>query len=342
VGDQRVREFCENLFGLAAAYMDKVPMRYQTVALGTHTVSIRMPDVEFQCNLDPFESLMRLSESPATSDFDIVCIDARSSIPLPEGGWPSTWHGPVGLMADYRSEPFRLAIDRHTQAISVFHPGWCRGVIWMWDITLMPYWAAATPWRLMLSWCADTFDGEFIHAACVTHGGTGTLLVGPSGAGKSTLALTASEEGFGLIGDDFILVHENFAFPVYRRAKAHNATLRLLDDSWIILNPERPGEKGILDITSKVNLIPSAGVHITAAAIPDMSREVRFSMISPGVVLRQSAPYSLSGLFGGTRRSLLRAKRIFQSLHGFTLPVARSRAEDLGGLRRIHEFAQDD
>jgi hypothetical protein len=337
MGDQRVREFCDSIFGLAATYIDRIPMRQETVRLGNKSVSLHMPDIELECGIDPLKGMIPLDTGLATADFDIVCIDARSTVPLPIGEWPSTWHGPVGVMADYRSEPFRFAFDRHSQAISVFHPGWCRGVVWMWNMELMPYWAAATPWRLMLSWCADTFDAEFIHAGSVVNSEVATLLVGPSGAGKSTLALAAAEEGFGLVGDDYVLVHNGNVFPIYRRAKVHDATIALLNDSWVCINPQQPTEKRILDITPKIAQIPVAGVRVASAAAPILRGQSDIKSVSSGTILKRSAPYSLSGVFGGTRRSLLRMKALYEPLSCFTFPVGRERQEDLGCLVEIFE-----
>lgn len=337
MGDARVHEFCNDIFGLAASYLDRVPMRDGVFALGPKTVHVYVPDIDFACGIDPLDGLVRSSADAPTADFDVVCIDARAGVPLPVGEWPSTWHGPVGQVADYRSEPFRLAIDRHSQTISVFHPGWCRGVIWMWDTSLLPYWAAATPWRLMLSWCADTFDAEFVHAACVVDENRAALLVGPSGAGKSTTALLAHEDGLGLVGDDFILVHSGRVFPVYRRAKAHDSTLKLLNESWPVLNPGIPAEKRILDITSPLVGIPREGVPLVAACVPDLQADQKLTPISPGAVFQRSAPYSLSGLFGGTRRSLMRTKMIFQQLPSFLMPISKDRSLDRGNLTAILE-----
>lgn len=335
MGDPRVHDFCNDLFGLAAGYLERVPMRRAIVALGPRTVRILMPDIAMQCGIDPLNGLISMSNPPDTADFDVVCIDARSGIPLPTGQWPSTWHAPVGLMADYRSEPFRLAIDRHSQTISVFHPGWCRGVIWMWDMSLMPYWAAATPWRLMLSWCADTFDAEFIHAACVYQSDQALLLVGPSGAGKSTTALLASEEGMGLVGDDFLLVHEGHTFPIYRRAKAHDSTLDLLDGAWTVLNEGIEGEKRILDIAAPVGRVPREGIRVFAACVPQVGEDGDLAPISAGEVFKRSAPYSLSGLFGGTRRSLTRTAALLEQLSTFTLPIHKDRQRDQKTLASV-------
>ena len=335
MGDPRVHDFCNDLFGLAAGYIERVPMCRATVALGPRTVRILVPDIEMECGIDPLEGLVSVSDPPATADFDVVCIDARSGIPLPTGQWPSTWHAPVGSMADYRSEPFRLAIDRHSQTISVFHPGWCRGVIWMWDMSLLPYWAAATPWRLMLSWCADTFDAEFIHAACVYRDDRALLLVGPSGAGKSTTALLASEEGMGLVGDDFLLVHEGHAFPIYRRAKAHDSTLDLLDGAWTVLNEGIEGEKRILDIGAPVGRVPREGIRVFAACVPQVGEDGDLAPISSGEAFKRSAPYSLSGLFGGTRRSLTRTAALLEQLSTYTLPIRKDRQRDQKALASV-------
>lgn len=332
MGDPRIGDFCANLLDLAGAYLEKMPTRDAVVRLGSRTVAIHTPDLPTQCGIDPLAGLIRVDRVPPTTDFEITCVDAQGPTPLPTGVWPSSWHGPLGVIPSHRTDPYRVALDRHTQTISVFHVGLGRGVIWTWDFSLMPYWAAATPWRLMLSWCADTFDGEMVHAACLTSDNRAVLLVGRSGAGKSTLTLQAVEDGYGLIGDDFALVHDGRIYPVYTRAKAHDDTLVLLNDSWRVLNPEADGEKRIIDITDRIATTDRSGTLIAAVVVPSQGDSSALTPISRGEALRSLAPYSLSGLLGGTGRSLVRMRRLVEPLPAFLLDVSRARAADLQQL----------
>lgn len=332
MGDPRIGDFCANLLDLAGAYLEKMPTRDAVVKLGSRTVAIHTPDLPIQCGIDPLAGLIRVDRVPPTTDFEITCVDAQGPTSLPTGVWPSTWHGPLGVIRAHRTDPYRVALDRHTQTISVFHVGLGRGVIWTWDFSLMPYWAAATPWRLMLSWCADTFDAEMVHAACLTSDNRAVLLVGRSGAGKSTLTLQAVEDGFGLIGDDFALVHDSRIYPVYTRAKAHDDTLVLLGESWLVLNPDSRGEKRIIDIKDRVATTDRRGTPIAAVVVPRQGNSSALTPISRGAALRSLAPYSLSGLLGGTGRSLMRMRRLVEPLPTFRLDVSRERSADLQQL----------
>jgi len=341
VGDPRIREFCENVFDLAGAYLDAMPMRHQTVALGTRTVLIHTPDIPNQAGIEPLDGLIAITPPPPTADFEITCVDACGPISLPWGTWPSTWHGPLGTVPARFSVPFRLALDRHTQTISIFHPGLGRGVVWMWDYSLLPYWAAATPWRLMFSWCADTFDAEMIHAACVTKRDEAVLLVGRSGAGKSTLALQAAESGWGLIGDDFILIQDTTAYPVYTRAKAHDSTLTVLEQPWTVINNDAPDQKKILDISTHLETKSRLGRPIRSAVAPTQSDRSHLREITGGQALLKLAPYSLSGLLGGNSRSLVRMRRLLASMTAFQLDVARDKRSDLAALGDAWQAGDD-
>ena len=139
----------------------------------------------------------------------------------------------------------------------------------------------------------------------------------------------------GLVGDDFLLVHEGRAFPVYRRAKAHDTTLDLLDDSWKVLNAVSDGEKRILDIGSPVARVPQDGVRVFAACVPQLGEVGDLEPISVGQVFKRSAPYSLSGLFGGTRRSLTRTAALFEQLATYTLPIHKDRQRDQTALASV-------
>lgn len=337
MGDPRVEDFCANLLDLAGTYLETMPTRDAVVRLGSRTVAIHTPDVPTQCGIDPLAGFIHVDRVPPTADFEIACVDAQGPTPLPTGSWPSSWHGPLGVIPAYRTEPYRVALDRHTQTISIFHVGIGRGVIWTWNFSLMPYWAAATPWRLMFSWCADTFDAEMIHAACLESNDSAALLVGRSGAGKSTLTLQAVEAGYGLIGDDFALVHDSCIYPVYTRAKAHDDTLALLTEPWPVLNPDARGEKRIIDIKDQIAYVHGRGTPISAVVVPRQGDVSALTEISRGEAFRSLAPYSLSGLLGGTGRSLMRMRRLLEPIPAFRLDVSREQSADLRQLAAAWE-----
>lgn len=335
MGDSRIREFCEKVFDLAGTYLAEMSTRSSVVRLGDRNISVHVPNVETQCAIDPLGGLIPITNAAPTSDFTIACVDASGPISLPFGTWPSAWHGPFGQVSPGRSAPFRVALDRHTQTIAIFHPGLCRGVLWAWDFSLMPYWAAATPWRQMLSWCADTFDAELIHSAALIRENRVGLIAGRSGAGKSTLAMQAAESGWRLLADDFLLVHQARAFPVYTRLKAHDTTLALMETSWHVLNPGAPGEKRIIDLGATPE--PNLQSGLPVAGITSLQRGERSQLLNAtrGHVFKHLAPYSLSGLMGGNRRSLLRVKHLCANTNAWTLVQTWNQTEDLRALQQM-------
>lgn len=339
MSDPRVREFCEYVFDLAATYLDTTPMSRVRLALGDRSVTVHTPDVTPHAGIDPREAFRAPDDERLTADFDVVVIDARGPGQLLAGRWPSEWHAPLGVISPRRTDPYRVAIDRHTQSISIFDTARSRGVVWMRDYRDMPYWAAATPWRLMLSWCADTFDGEFVHAAALARDGRAVLLVGPSGTGKSTLAFQAAESGWDLVGDDFVLVHSNRVYPVYTRGKLHDQSIPVLSRTWQILNAASPDQKRIIDIDVEVRRIPRHGTRIGGVIAPMRGDGAQIIAEHRGKVFLRCAPYSLAGLLGGTERSLLRIRWMLTDVPCYVQAVSRCREDDLACLHQAWQNA---
>lgn len=337
MGDPRLRQFCEILIDQAAAYAASEPMRWSRVRLGSRLVRVTVPDRPREDGIDVLDGLLPHADDARLPDFELICFDGQGGVRLPLGTWPSDWHGPLGVVRAVESAPYRMSIDRHTQTITVFHPGIGKAAVWMWDFDLLPYWAAATPFRLALSWMADTFDGQFLHGACFARGEAGVLLVGRSGAGKSTIAFQARRSGFTLVSDDYLLLDGGRLHPLYSRAKLHESSRPHVPD-WHalgIVNADAADQKRVIDLSTDVAAVPDAGVRVVAAAVPDRCGTLGIERTSAGYVFRHLAPYSLSGLLGGTQRSLMRLASALPSTTPWRWMVGERAAADMENLEAM-------
>jgi hypothetical protein len=96
-------------------------------------------------------------------------------------------------------------------------------------------WERAAPLRNLWSEWVCAQGGVLVHGAAVARGSNCLLLTGAGGSGKSTTALAAALEGWGYLGDDFLVVSFDLQGPwvasLYRSAKLGSEALHqpLLD-----------------------------------------------------------------------------------------------------------------
>jgi len=251
----------------------------------------------------------------------------------PAFAWPGEWSLPFGVLQPRHAAPFRFAIDIHSGSFSAFDPSAREATTWFPALGAIPYWAAATPFRLPLSWIADTFDGEMIHAAGVKVGDRAALIVGPSGAGKSSLALACLRQGHHLLGDDFLLLNDGHASAVYRRMKMHDATRALLggdvSDIGRVINADSLGEKRILD-TDRRHLWQGP-LEVSAVFIPRIADRARWARLPAAEAVRRALGPTMQGLLGGTAGSLRRIAQLMRTTPAFEISVG----PDLGANARL-------
>lgn len=337
------REFARLLFARAEAFYARQPSRTVLVPLADRSLALHLPENERGDGIDPAKAFVGLTSMPhagSITQFSLSIIDDRFDMELPQGAWPSAAHAPWGAIRADETAPYRIAIDRHTQTVSAFHTGSGRAVIWMREYAALPYWAAATPFRLVLSWMCDTFGAEFVHGAAVGDGMSAVLAVGPSGAGKTTSTLLLIPYGFRVSADDYLILHDNVLHPVYRRAKMHDSSLALIRQ--LVhpvepLNPTEPGQKRIVDLE---NLQDSSGLRpMTLKAIirPVHAHDAGAVPTSGGRLLAALAPYSISGLLGGNVLSLGRLAQACSRVAAFQWNVERVPGRDASVFQRVWE-----
>jgi hypothetical protein len=275
----------------------------------------------------------------APSRFRLTIVDDRAGDLLPDPGLPPESHYPLGVVAPELADPFRVAFDEHTRTISVFDASSGRCATWIRSFEALPYWAAATPFRLQLSWMADTFEGEFVHGAAVVRDGRAVMLGGPSGSGKSSMSLLAARRGDALVSDDFLLYAAGHVHSVYTRAKLHRDGLESFGPGGVSVLPViDDGEKRIIDLNSSPQLAVASSGPLAALVLPTVGAPGEpgvLSAMSAGRALLVLAPPSLSGLLGGVPSSLPRLRALVQSVPSYRWVLSGDRDHDLERLEAV-------
>jgi energy-coupling factor transporter ATP-binding protein EcfA2 len=314
--------------------------------------AVRQNMVEFVLQLGPARVLVRI---PATNpnfadafsrsffaepwsgsspvDFTVTVFDDAFGDRSTSMSFDADGHFPLGVIADTRTRPFRVAIDRHTQTVSAYSPEERECVVWIRNFDALPYWSAATPLRLQLSWIADTLGLEFLHSAAVQVDGKAILFAGPSGSGKSTLALSLAGLGFPLISDDFLLSSGKAVQAVYRRLKVHEwSAERVLPEGWRVINEDEPGQKRIVEPARD---LLREEVSIGAVVVPHVGRKTKVTRIEPCEAVSAIAPASLSGLLGGNVQSLERIGKLVDDFPRYRLEVSPNLVQNPEALRAV-------
>jgi hypothetical protein len=149
---------------------------------------------------------------------------------LPPVEWAREWvdrHQPVPLEVTY---PYRIFLDRQVGIAYALDQRTGRGAVWVRRERELDLRSLITPFRMMLSWLANLFDGEVVHASAAVVDGQGWAMSGASGSGKSTLAIALGLAGDGFISDDCALLHGGRIHAVYSRAKLDARASELLGD----------------------------------------------------------------------------------------------------------------
>lgn len=223
----------------------------------------------------------------------------------PRAPWAAHAPEPLGLVCSHSDDIIRCAIDIHTNSLLVCNFARNSSHTWYPNIAVLPAWAKASPFRIILSWLCNHFRMQIVHGSAVAINGRGVLLAGAGGAGKSTTALACMLAGLDYLADDYCAVDPaaGKVHMVYRTAKLFKSSLDLMPAlTGLICNLDRIAEeKGVIFLEpDDVNLVPTA--QLTAILLPRISSG---SMTTLQPATRQDAvnailPSTIGGLMGGT------------------------------------------
>lgn len=301
----------------ATAFADAVAARYASVLTRRETRSeeYRLGTIPFRlvAPAEPGRSWIGRALLPAeegspdeTDGYAIRIWDGISAeMSPPTRPWGPMAHEPLGLVEGFCDETVRCAFDIHTSSLIVHHGGRNAGYVWYPDIEELPAWAQASPFRIALSWLANSHGLQIVHAAAVALDGRAALIAGAGGSGKSTTALACALAGMSYLGDDYCLVDPTSrrVHLLYRSAKLLRRSVAMLPgvEPWLV-NVDRIGrEKGVMFLdSSQLPILPSA--EIAAILLPKVtgSATTEVRKASSRDALHAILPSTVGGLMGGT------------------------------------------
>lgn len=212
-------------------------------------------------------------DADAEPDAIIYAVDSETAgFPAPPETWPFETDSENGRLRIHWTEQAGPAMSSdesrgiwhlHDRAKGV-------GLYWIRSARDLPFWEAASPLRHHIHWISMDKAQGMLHAAVVSAGAGGTMLVGRGGSGKSTMTAAALRRGWRVTGDDFVLVTLDptpQSYPLYDIIKLSGMAETMFDEfSAEALNPDRlPDEKMLARISGRETGNFADRLPITAA-----------------------------------------------------------------------------
>lgn len=202
---------------------------------------------------------------------------------------------------------------------------------------------AQPAYNAVFSWMAAS-GNVVMHAAGVSVGGRGLLLIGDGGHGKTTTAVAACQRGFRYLGDDLCVVSLDGSGGAAHRMHGVYATAKLNDDSrdrlgaagWTVVGSTRKSKSVVLlppHIEFDRSVRIAAVVHVGHAG----TGVARRGRLSPSAAWRAIARASTPALsVTGTTPQWLRAmSALARDVPTFSMPLDWDLDRAVGALAQI-------
>jgi hypothetical protein len=266
--------------------------------------------------------------------FSLAVARHGERLGLPPVEWAWDWIARGQPVAAEVTAPYRVFCDRTTGIAYALDTTDGRAAVWIRHERELDLRSFITPFRLMMSWFADTFGGEVVHASAAVVDGRAVAFSGASGSGKSTLAIGLGLSGHPMISDDCLLVHDGVAYAVFGRAKLDGEAERIVGARGLHLHslPDTPRAKRFFAVTDLgAGFVGESPLH--AWGFPVLGLGTGHFRMTPHRAYQELGADSLREVFGGDRSNRLRLVRLTHRYPAYRLLLGRSMAENVEVVR---------
>jgi HPr kinase/phosphorylase len=206
------------------------------------------------------------------------------------------------------------------------------GAVWMRDHGQIDVRCCVAPFRVLLSWMADTFDGEIIHASGAEINGKGVLISGSSGSGKSSLAIYSGFHGGKILSDDAVLIEGSEAFAIYSRAKVAKVNPVLNLEKFNTFELRNSTEGKIILPLEEFQTSFIFKMNYDAIVFPEVVHMTHIEKISSLIGYKYFIEQSLRELFGGDKNNLARHSKLLTRIPNFRMALSGDISKDYNCL----------
>ena len=267
--------------------------------------------------------------------FNLHVWDSSFPDSIPDFSWANEFVYSNQVVPFELSDPYRMLFDRGQGMISVFNTKSGLGAVWMRDHSQLDARCFISPFRTIMSWIANSFGGEIIHASGVSINDEGFLISGPSGSGKSTLALYAALNGGSIIADDAVLYLDQKLYPIYSRAKISNNNSLLTTDKYNLV--ELVGS----DHSKKYFSLEDLSVNfakeskMSGFVFPSICDMSHIEKVEFDVGAKYLLNHSLRELFGGLAENKLRLILMLKKYDSYRMALSGDLNKDYKKLLEV-------
>jgi hypothetical protein len=189
-----------------ALSMSAGDLREVFLNIATVKVCIRLQHVGLQRNF--LTAIQHLFIDPCKPDYVIDVWESKfTGCSFPRFEYDATAVELRGEIPKYSGDGVNFAYYAHARMVHILNENERHGVVAIMDVTRMPDFELACPFRGIFSWILRNNKKAMIHSAAVADAhGDAHLIVGRSGAGKSTTAISCFLSGMKYMGDDLCAV----------------------------------------------------------------------------------------------------------------------------------------
>lgn len=318
MNNNSIRDFCSEFLIRSSRYSDKYSAS-KNIKLGSHNVRLRVNTSSYFGEL--IDSAFLKSDFK-NYDFELQVWDSSFPEDLPDTSFAEDYiisNVPVEFEI---SKPFKVLFDRGQGMIYIFDTERNLGSVWMRDHSQVDVRCCVAPFRVLLSWMANKFEGEIIHASAAVIDGKGVLISGPSGSGKSSLALYCGMNDGKILSDDAVLIEGAMAYSIYSRAKIAkiNPVLDISSLNTFELPNSIDGKKILALSELKDSFIHE--MSYDAIVFPEIVHMTHIERVSSLIGYKYFVEHSLRELFGGDLSNLRRHSNLLTETPNFRMALS--------------------
>jgi hypothetical protein len=287
-----------------------------TYRIGTSFVNLKFSHKALKQKLVPAQAhLIIPTNTEQSSDLTIHVWDLAShqlEVPALVKNWlakaagqPQHYLGPQGEIQGGNTDKYYIAFYPGNDTFYIYDK--INKLAWVMfkDANLIPYYDSGKPLRIIWHWFAQENNYVMVHAAAVSDGNKGILLVGRGGSGKSTTALVCLHHSkLSYLSDDYCLVGLTPALTIHSLyasvfLEEENKLLKVVDLSQFVINVNRKGEEKALAFVSDFALGSlQTAASLSVIGVPKIAglTETTWQPTSSAKALLSLAPSSLLAL----------------------------------------------
>ena len=322
--------FCNEFIKRSSKYCDEFA-EDSMVRLGSKTIKFRVNSNSYHGNL------LRQAFIPSSnsdSNFELQVWDASFPEALPDTSFAEDFiisNTPVDFEI---SSPYRVLFDRGQGMIFVYDTEKHVGAVWMRDHSQIDVRCCVAPFRVILSWMADSFNAEIIHASAAEINGKGVLISGSSGSGKSSLAIYSGAHGGKILSDDAVLIEGSQAHAIYSRAKVAKINPVLNVEEYETFELKNSIEGKLILPLKEFQTSFILKMNYDAIVFPEIVHMTHIERVSSLIGYKYFIEQSLRELFGGDKNNLARHSKLLTKIPNFRMALSGDLAKDYNCLQQ--------